>query len=261
MDRDLSDHGAVSYDNGLSGVARDVGDVDLSDHGAVSYDNGPSGVARDVGDVDLSDHGAVSYDNGPSGVARDVGDVDLSDHGSIAYESKKSYWGTNDEEAIKNINMLMHASSCELLSEIIPHLNAESLATIVDYRYRQVASIINQDQNGLPKDDKETLGTKMCLDFRIIDNIISLNPNGLTAIFNPDLFMDAADNLTDIFGVLQQYLTDLDVFDFGIPLIDGASGEKIKTQEGKEITAQEIIQFLMSKKQTLENNNNEEKSL
>lgn len=233
-------------------------DRDLMDHGAVSSGASISGIARDLPDIDLSDHGAVSYDTSLSGEARDLPDVDLSDHGAVTYESKKSYWGTNDEETIKNIDMLMHAAGCTIVADIIPHLNADSLAKLVNFRYSKVANLIGYNTHSLPKDVKEDLGKLMCLDFRIIDNIISSNPNGLQAIFNPETQI-GKDEKTDIFGVIAQYITQLGAYDVGIPLIDAMTNEKLKTPEGKEITAQELLQFLMSKKETLQQENTGDK--
>lgn len=248
MDKDLSDHGAVPYDTSISGDVRDLPDVDLSDHGAVPYDTSISGLSRDLPDVDLSDHGAVAYDTGLHGLSRDLPDVDLSDHGAVPYASKKETWGTNDEEIIEQLNILMHAYYYEKFDQVVPLLNADSLAKLVDYRYRQIANILDYSRNGLGKEDKQRIGTDIYMDLLIIENMIQTNPNCLQQIFNPDIYM-GQNGLTDIFGVIEQYQRDLENVGVAIPLINGSTEQALVDQTGKAVTAQDILGYLMTKKE------------
>ena len=223
-------------------------DKDLSDHGAVSYDTGLSGISRDLPDVDLSDHGAVSYDTGLSGVARDLPDVDLSDHGAVSYATKRETWGTNDEKTIEQLNILMHACYYEKFDQVVPFLNAESLAKLVDYRYRQIANILDYSRNGLSKDDKQRIGSDIYMDLLIIENMIQTNPNCLQQIFRPDIYM-GQNGLTDIFGVIEQYQHDLEKVGVEIPLLNGSTDQQLMDQTGKVVTAQDILNYLMTKKE------------
>ena len=260
MEKELSNHGAIAYDKHSSVPIRDLPDVDLSDHGAVSYSTNNSGHVRELIDADLSDHGAVSYNLTNSGHARDLIDADLSDHGAVAYAPKSVTWGTNDEDLIKHMNILMRASYSKNYEQIIPCLNEESLAKVVDFRYRQVANIIDSNSYGLGKDEKFRLGAQMYMDFLIIDNMLSSNQNCLNPIFNPSLFVGVGD-LTDIFGVLENYQHSLDGIKEDIPLINGMTGELVVNSEGKSITAQETLDYLMSKKEIYKQNDSGNKTL
>jgi len=235
-------------------------DKDLSDHGAIPYDRSLSGYARDLPDVDLSDHGAVPYDRSLSGYARDLPDVDLSDHGAVPYEPKSVTWGTNDEEIIKQINILMHASYSDTVAQIIPLLNAASLAKIIEYRYRKIANTLEVNKAGLSMDEKARIGTELYMDFLIIDNMILSNPNCLQPIFNPSLYV-GQEELTDIFGVIEKYQQDLENIGVQIPLINASKQKPLMDAKGRIITAQEILNFLMSKSQIYKQENSDNKKL
>ena len=222
---------------------------DLSDHGAVAYDDSMKGTARDLPDVDLSDHGAVAYNDSMHGPARDLPDVDLSDHGAVAYASKQATWGTSDEELAKQINILMRASYYDNLDQIIPLLSSDSLAKIVGYRYRQVANMLDTNGRGLSQEDKVRLGEALFMDFSLINSAITLNPNSLTPIFNPSLYVGSQE-LTDIFGVLSQYQQDLSKSELDIPLINGSNGQPVMDAEGKNLTSKDALDLLMAKNNT-----------
>ena len=260
MEKDLSNHSAISYNTDFSGPTRDLPDVDLSDHGAISYNTDFSGPTRDLPDVDLSDHGAISYNTDFSGPTRDLPDVDLSDHGAVSYVPKSAIWGTDNDEIIKQINILMHASYSNNFEQIIPFLNDESLAKLVDFRYRQVSNILDINSYGLGKEDKLKLGTQIFMDFLIINNMLSSNPNCFDPIFNPSLFVGEGE-LTDIFGVLESYQQNLDGINEEIPLINGLTGEPVVNEAGKNITAQEALKFLLSKKEMYKENSSSNKTL
>ena len=254
MDKDLSDHGAIAYGS-LSDHTRDLPDTDLSDHGAIAYGS-LSDHTRDLPDTDLSDHGAIAYGS-LSGHTRDLPDADLSDHGAVPYASKKETWGTNDEEIAKKISILMNASYTNDFEQIIPLLNAESLAKLVNYRYRMTANIMDSNRNGLNKDDKETLGINMNMDFLVIKSILASNPHGLEQIFTPSLYTND-NNLTDIFGVLGAYQQGLNNLGVEIPLINGATGQPLVNENGAHVTAQEAINYLKAaQSMSLEEDSNE----
>lgn len=233
---------------------------DLYDHGAISYDNTPRGYTRDLPDTDLSDHGALSYDSKPKGYTRDLIDTDLSDHGALAYEPRINTWGTNDEEIIKQINILTRASYYQHIKELAPLLTPASMAKIVNYRYRQIANILENSRNGLSKDEMEILGTNLYLDFLIIDNLMKLNPGCLEEVFNPSLYIGNRNN-TNIYGVIEKYKQDLEKLSIQIPLINGETGKPLIDENGKKVTAQEILNYLMEQNITLEQENTQGRKL
>ena len=196
---------------------------------------------------DLLDHGAAAYTPITSDVSRDLPDTDLSDHGAIAYAPRSETWGTNDEELATQINMLMQASYSTNVDQVIPLLSAASLAKLVNYRYRVSANILDNSSYGLSTDDKERLGMGMNMDFAIINSIIASNPQGLEQIFSPTLY-SGEQNLTDIFGVLESYKQAVDSIGVQIPLINGYTGKPLVDANGKVVTVQEGLKYLMAKK-------------
>jgi hypothetical protein len=260
MDKDLENHGAFSQGQKYSGYTRDLPDTDLSDHGALSRGQKYSGHTRDLPDTDLSDHGALSRGQKYSGHTRDLPDTDLSDHGALSYDPKIITWGTNDEEIVKQINILMQASFYNNIEDIVPILSAKSVAKIIDYRYRIVANILDSNKHSLNKDDKKRLGITMYMDLLLIDNLINLNPVCLEEIFNPTLYIGQK-NTTNIFGVIKQYQEALDKLDIQIPLINGATEQPIVDTNGRNITAQNILEYLTTKNITLTQDNEKGMSL
>lgn len=197
-------------------------------------------------DKDLMDHGALAYDTRPSGIARDLPDVDLSDHGAIPYAPKSETWGTNDEELIEKLNILMRSSYNTIFEQVIPQLNADSLAKLVEFRYRNIGNRIQDSRHGLSKDEKERIGMELYMDLLMVENMISSNPNSLQPIFNPTLYVGQQE-LTDIFGVLEKYRQDLDSIGVQIPLIDGSNESPALDSNGNVITAQAVLDYLIAK--------------
>ena len=96
--------------------------------------------------------------------------------------------------------------------------------------------------------------------FLIINNMLSSNPNCFDPIFNPSLFVGFGE-LTDIFGVLESYQQNLDGINEEIPLINGLTGEPVVNEDGQNITAQEALKFLLSKKEMYKENSSGNKTL
>ena len=199
-------------------------------------------------DKDLVDHGAIPYDNSMTGEVRDLPDVDLSDHGAVPYATKTETWGTNDEDIIKQIDILMHASACSTVNEVMPLLNADSLAKIVEYRYRERFNSVDNSDYGISKEKKEELGTLMFLDFYIIESMINNNPNCFEPIFDTKIYMGQEEK-TDVFGVIDKYQEILDKVKTPIPMINGMTDE-VLTQNGQVITAQDEINYLKSRRKS-----------
>jgi len=83
----------------------------------------------------------------------------------------------------------MHASYSNTIDQVIPLLNAPSLAKVVEYRYRQVGNIFENNTYRLSEEEKIKLGIQMYMDFYMIDNVISSNPNCFQPIFNPSIYV------------------------------------------------------------------------
>ena len=233
MNKDLYDHGAgMAIDpNRLSGDVIEYAndDPDITHHGGgMAID--PNRLSGDV----------IEYANN---------DPDLTHHGGgVEYAPKSDTWGTNSQELIHQLDLLMHASYSNDYQQAIPQFNAASLAKLVEYRYRQRGYQLEDVEYGLSKEDKEGLGMDMYFDFLLIDNMIQTNPNCMEPIFDPSTALGSREK-TDIFGVLAQYQKDLSRLDAPIPLIDIRTGQQVTNGNGQVITAQEMVNYLMSKKE------------
>ena len=146
------------------------------------------------------------------------------------------------------MNILMHATYSKNVNQVIPMLNAASLSKVIEYRYRRTCNDLENIINSLNKEDKERIGTEMYMDFAIIDSVISSNQNGLQEIFNADLY-SGSQELSNIFGVLERYKENIDSVGVDIPLINGDTGIPVTGSNGNVITAQDMINYLMSKKE------------
>ena len=238
IDKDLLNHGAVSSGPTMStgevrdlpNFGQDIGGVDLSDHGAVS-----SSPAMFTGEVrDLPNFG------------QDIGGVDLSDHGAVSYASKEDTWGTDDIDLIHEMDVIEHAAWSENVERVIPQLPADSLKQILDMRYRHTANILQDGKYNISSDDKLAISQDMSMSLRIIDSAIATNPHSLEEIFEPELFLSGSKK-TDVFGVLAKYKEDLDELGVPIPMINGKTGENIVDENGKVVTVEERLEFLLSK--------------
>ena len=197
-----------------------------------------TGYGRDLPDNDLSDHGAILYDHSLSGYSRDLPDVDLSDHGAVPYESKEVYWGTNDEEIVKQMNILMHATYANNVETVVPALGADALEKLIDWRFKTSCNKLDNGVSG--KEDKIDLGTGLYMDFYIIDRVMSLNPHAGEQIFSPTLYSGEKVK-TDIYGVIAKYGEYLKKAGVEIPLINAQTGQVLQG------SASDMINYLMSK--------------
>ena len=139
----------------------------------------------------------------------------------------------------------MHASYSANIDKVVPMLTPESLTKIVEYRYHQIANVLDDEYLRLSNNDKEDLGKKIYMDFLLINKMITSNPSCLQPIFDVNLYAGNQDR-TNIYGVLSQYQQDFNKAGINLPLINASTRKPVVDEVGNSITAQDMLAVLMS---------------